>query len=572
MENIANKQLELNSLIEFSQLINSNLDLEFSLGNILLSIMGKMMITKGSVLIKCEEPECSVNTFYISAIKGIDSGHLGKRLEAELPKQPEFTVEDLKEIDFFKENKLKFFYKIYFIDKLLGVLCLGQRLNGKDLSKSEIVFIQTLLNLSAPTIENSIRFNEIKQLNKSLSAQIQHLRSLFELSKEFNSNFQNRDSIIKLLKYSLLGNFGIKDYTWLSKSGKQEYSIIETSKKIECENLIKMIPAGISEPEILDVKNTDEFRNGLFKEGYRLILPVKTNNVVETVFLLGEKLNKTHFTLNDIQFLESLINLSVISLDNTMLFEEYLKKQKIESELQVAREIQLALLPKNIPVIKGYSVSGCNIPALHVGGDYYDIIRLSQDKYAIVIADVSGKGTPASLLMANIQSAVHSFLKFYNADFRIEEATQKINELIYANTSSEKFITFFWGIIDTMRNEFEYVNAGHNPPYLIRKENVEILDKGGLMLGVIESGIGYSSGKLSLHTDDILILYTDGISEARNTLKEEYSEERIINVIKSNITEDSNTLQQNLLDDINSFTTGENQYDDITMIVLKREN
>ena len=572
MENIANKQLELNSLIEFSQLINSNLDLEFSLGNILLSIMGKMMITKGSVLIKCEEPECSVNTFYISAIKGIDSGHLGKRLEAELPKQPEFTVEDLKEIDFFKENKLKFFYKIYFIDKLLGVLCLGQRLNGKDLSKSEIVFIQTLLNLSAPTIENSIRFNEIKQLNKSLSAQIQHLRSLFELSKEFNSNFQNRDSIIKLLKYSLLGNFGIKDYTWLSKSGKQEYSIIETSKKIESENLIKMIPAGISEPEILDVKNTDEFRNGLFKEGYRLILPVKTNNVVETVFLLGEKLNKTHFTLNDIQFLESLINLSVISLDNTMLFEEYLKKQKIESELQVAREIQLALLPKNIPVIKGYSVSGCNIPALHVGGDYYDIIRLSQDKYAIVIADVSGKGTPASLLMANIQSAVHSFLKFYNADFRIEEATQKINELIYANTSSEKFITFFWGIIDTMRNEFEYVNAGHNPPYLIRKENVEILDKGGLMLGVIESGIGYSSGKLSLHTDDILILYTDGISEARNTLKEEYSEERIINVIKSNITEDSNTLQQNLLDDINSFTTGENQYDDITMIVLKREN
>ncbi len=572
MENIANKQLELNSLIEFSQLINSNLDLEFSLGNILLSIMGKMMITKGSVLIKCEEPDCSVNTFYISAIKGIDSGHLGKRLEAELPKQPEFTVEDLKEIDFFKENKLKFFYKIYFIDKLLGVLCLGQRLNGKDLSKSEIVFIQTLLNLSAPTIENSIRFNEIKQLNKSLSAQIQHLRSLFELSKEFNSNFQNRDSIIKLLKYSLLGNFGIKDYTWLSKSGKQEYSIIETSKKIECENLIKMIPAGISEPEILDVKNTDEFRNGLFKEGYRLILPVKTNNVVETVFLLGEKLNKTHFTLNDIQFLESLINLSVISLDNTVLFEEYLKKQKIESELQVAREIQLALLPKNIPVIKGYSVSGCNIPALHVGGDYYDIIRLSQDKYAIVIADVSGKGTPASLLMANIQSAVHSFLKFYNADFRIEEATQKINELIYANTSSEKFITFFWGIIDTMRNEFEYVNAGHNPPYLIRKENVEILDKGGLMLGVIESGIGYSSGKLSLHTDDILILYTDGISEARNTLKEEYSEERIINVIKSNITEDSNTLQQNLLDDINSFTTGENQYDDITMIVLKREN
>jgi len=96
---------------------------------------------------------------------------------------------------------------------------------------------------------------------------------------------------------------------------------------------------------------------------------------------------------------------------------------------------------KEIPSVKGYSAAGCNIPALHVGGDYYDIIKLTDDKYAIVIADVSGKGTPASLLMSNIQSAVHSFLKFYNKDFALEDATQKINELIFSNTSSEKFIT-----------------------------------------------------------------------------------------------------------------------------------
>lgn len=571
MENIANKQLELNSLIEFSQLINSNLDLEFTLGNILLSIMGKMMITKGSVLIKCHTQDCGDNDFYISALKGIDIKHSGEKLMFVPPKSPDFIIDDVKDVGFFSRNNLKFFYKIYFIDKLLGILCLGPKLTGKDLTKSEVVFIQTLLNLSAPTIENSIRFNEIKQLNKSLNSQIQHLRSLFELSKEFNSNFQNRDSIIKLLKYSLLGNFGIKDYVWLSKSGQENYFVIESSKKFEFETLLQDEILNVKEPEILDEKIQAGFRKRLHDSGYRLLIPIKTNNEVETIVLLGEKLNRTPFTLSDIQFLESLINLSVISLDNTVLFQEYLKKQKIESELAVAREIQLALLPKNLPLISGYSISGCNIPALHVGGDYYDVIPLPGNKFAVVIADVSGKGTPASLLMANIQSAVHSFLKLYNEEFILKDATQKINELIYANTNSEKFITFFWGILNAESNEFEYVNAGHNPPFLLAKDDVQTLDKGGLMLGVIESGIGYSSGKVKLNRSDILILYTDGISEARNTLKEEYSEKRIIDTVSANKTKASQLLQETLLDDITEFTKGENQYDDITMIILKRE-
>ena len=226
MDNLSNRQLELNSLIEFSQLINTNLNLEFILGNILLSIMGKMMITKGSVLIKCETPDCDEKTFYVKAVKGISANAVGNRLSFEIPKDPDFDIKDVSDVDFFKSNKLKFFYKIYFIEKLLGILCLGKKLTNEELTKHENIFIQTLLNLSSPTIENSIRFEEIKLLNRNMSTQIQHLRSLFELSKEFNSNFQDRDSIIKLLKYSLLGNFGIKDYVWITKkkaaSGKKQ--------------------------------------------------------------------------------------------------------------------------------------------------------------------------------------------------------------------------------------------------------------------------------------------------------------------------------------------------------------
>ena len=570
MDDITNKQLELNSLIEFSQLINTNLNLEFILGNILLSIMGKMMITKGAVLIKCDIPDCDDKTFAIKALKGINLSHIGSKISFDIPKEPIFEIDSVNEIQFFKENKLKFFFKIYFIDKLLGVLCFGEKLTKQGIKKSELLFIETMLNLSAPTIENSIRFEEIKILNKNMSAQIQHLRTLFELSKEFNSNFQDRGRIIKLLKYSLLGNFGIKDYVLLTKTKAENFKVIETGKTFDFDTDVMNQFDEISEAEIIDENTDNVLKRHLFKTGFRLIIPVKSNNVVETIVLLGEKLNKSAFTIGDIQFLESLINLSVISLDNTVLFNEYLAKQKIESELDVAREIQVALLPKELPEVKGYSAAGCNIPALHVGGDYYDMIKLTDDKYAIVIADVSGKGTPASLLMSNIQSAVHSFFKFYDANFNLEAATQKINELIFSNTSSEKFITFFWGILDVQTDEFTYVNAGHNPPFLFKGDDVINLDKGGLMLGVIESGIGYASGKVKLDDKDVLLLYTDGVSEARNTTKDEYSEERIIKVVNKCRKDCSESIQNCLLEDIKVFTKGENQYDDITMIVLKK--
>lgn len=571
MDNLTNKQLELNSLIEFSQLINTNLNLEFILGNILLSIMGKMMITKGSVLIKCDTPDCDDKTYYIKAVKGISTNSSGKRISFDIPKDPEFDINDVSDVEYFVSNKLKFFYKIYFMEKLLGVLCLGEKLTKEELNKHENIFIQTLLNLSAPTIENSIQFEEIRMLNRNMSTQIQHLRSLFELSKEFNSNFQDRDSIIKLLKYSLLGNFGIKDYVWLAKDKSIGYKIVETSVSVKPDTDILDGLDIFDEPELIEVNCDNPLKRKLFEDGFRLIIPIKTNNVVETIVLLGAKLNKSSFLLSDIQFLESLINLSVISLDNTVLFNEFLKKQKIESELNVAREIQVAMLPKEIPQINGYTVSGCNIPALHVGGDYYDIIKVAEDKYVLVIADVSGKGTPASLLMANIQSAVHSFLKFYDDEFNLELATQKINELIYSNTNSEKFITFFWGILDMSSSSFTYVNAGHNPPFLIKKDKVVNLDKGGLMLGVIDCGMKYYFETVTLDSDDVLVLYTDGVSEARNTAKEEYSEERIVSIVKKFKNKTSEDIQNLLLDDIKVFTKGENQYDDITMIFLKKD-
>ncbi|MCU0373017.1 MAG: SpoIIE family protein phosphatase, partial [Ignavibacteria bacterium] len=448
MNDYNKKQLELNSLIEFSQLINTKLDLEFIFGNILLSVMGKMMIMKGAILLKSDSLSDKGHLFSIKAVKGISQDTINQKINLVLPPEPIFTVSDTEKVRFFNENNLEFFFKIYFVDKLIGLLCLGKKFNGNGLTKSELLFLETMLNLSSPTIENSIKFDEIRRLNISLNAQIQRLRTLFELSKEFNSNFQNRDSIIKLLKYSLLGNFGIKEYIIFSKTNDGLFIASESGGEGYSEPNLQGYLLNCSEPEVISTQSESTAVRKLYEEGFRLILPIRRNNNIETIVCLGGKLNKQEFSVTDIQFLESLINLTVISLDNISLFNEFLSKQKIESELRIARDIQLALLPEKTPEIEGYSVSACNIPALQIGGDYYDIIKLSDTQYAFVIADVSGKGTPASLLMSNIQSTVHTFLTIFNNDFRLEEITGKINELIYSNTSTEKFITFFWGILD----------------------------------------------------------------------------------------------------------------------------
>jgi phosphoserine phosphatase RsbU/P len=574
MENLdpINKQIELNSLIEFSQLINSNLDLDFIFGNILLSIMGKMMISKGMFLVKLQNK--GNNSFLISSVKGLKKEYRNKEMEFDFPRHSIFSINDIKNNkNIFTENKFYFFFKVFFANKLLGVLCLGNKINKGIITKEETIFIETLLNISAPAIENSLKFNEIKILNDDLSTQINQLKSLFELSKELSTNFQDRKKIIGLLNYTLLGNFGVKDLLIFSKFRSDKFYLLNRQNNLYIDDKFINALEEITEP-LINTSESDNYAYDVLKnKNYKLLLPIKNKGKIESIVCLGSKLNKKEFTNEDLQFLESILNLSVISIDNTILFNEYLEKQKIESELVIAREMQIALLPKELPRINNFEISAINIPALHVGGDYYDVIKLSETKFAIVIADVSGKGTPASLLMSNIQSAIHSFLKLYDEKiFDISDVTMKINELIYENTTIEKFITFFWGILDTEINSFTYINAGHNPPIHVLKNNLSLLDKGGLMLGVLGKDVQYESGEVYLDNDSVLLFYTDGVTEAVDKNDDEFGEERLTRTIQSNAHKSADSILSIIQSGIETFASGLHQHDDITLIVLKKIN
>ncbi|MBK9334631.1 MAG: PP2C family protein-serine/threonine phosphatase [Ignavibacteria bacterium] len=572
----ARKQLELNSLIEFSQLISSKLDLNYILNNILLSVMGKMLISKAVVLLKSNNADLK---YTIKAAKGIDLKLLNTSIEAEFPKLSVFNFNEITDkSEFINEHRFEYYFKMYFQNKYLGILCLGKKLNNTELFNNEIIFIETMLNISSSAVENTIKFEQVTELNSTLNNKVRQLNSLFELGKEFNSSFIDKEKIIKLLNYTLLGNFGIKDYVILSRDGNKRFNIVRDSKNLELDKF---------SPDILFSGNdiNPEFKRSiiikegssipiidyLYSKGFELFIPTIINNEIDSIICLGKKLNKSPFTGDDIEFLESIMNMSLISLHNYFLFQEYLSKQKIESELIVAREIQIALLPNKIPETKDYKIAGLNMPALQIGGDYFDVIKLTEDKLVLVIADVSGKGTPASLLMASIQSAVHSYLKLYKeGEFDLAKVTEKINELIYENTSSEKFITFFWGILDNKENTFEYINAGHNPPLMLKSTGFSELTEGGFIIGILDIEMNYEIGKVHLEKDDLIVLYTDGVTEALNINNEEYGDRKLQNVINSEKTKNPKEIIDSIKDSLLEFSKDVPQYDDITLIVLKK--
>ncbi|MBN1634452.1 MAG: PP2C family protein-serine/threonine phosphatase [Ignavibacteria bacterium] len=565
------KNLELNTLIEFSNLINSNLDFKFILGNILLTIMGRMLITRGMILIKSNEGE-NLNEFTVESSKGVLPGTNGSVVYFEPLSDSVFTSEEFKnQPEIFISNKIEYFFKIFFSNKLLGLLCLGAKPGGQQLNKNDIIFIETILNISSTTIENTIKFNEIKKLNYQLNGKIGNLKSLFELSKEFNTNFLDRNKIVRLLNYTMLGNYGVKDFLIISKYNSDKYYIMSKTSNIESPDFSDMNFSFLNDPVVLSDSGIISELNEFKELGYELVIPIHSSkHKAETIAFLGKKLNKQSYTQEDIEFIESVLNISVISIENSILFKESIEKKILENELNIAREIQLALLPKNIPQTEEYKIHAVNSPARQVGGDYFDIVKLNEDSLALAIADVSGKGTPAALLMSNLQSAVRSYLKIYDDKFNLSEITLRINNLIFECTTPEKFITFFWGILNTRDNKFFYINAGHNPGYLINNNIIKELNEGGLIIGITDTDIKYDTGCVELDKNDLIVLFTDGITEARNSDGEEFGTGRLLNCIKNNIKEKPANIVNCILNDVKSFSEGIEQYDDQTIIIIKR--
>lgn len=252
--------------------------------------------------------------------------------------------------------------------------------------------------------------------------------------------------------------------------------------------------------------------------------------------------------------------------------DEAIMRAHLESELETARKIQERLLPREMPQLSGFQIAGTSLPSMQVGGDYFDFLDLGKGQLGIAIGDVSGKGIPAALLMANLQASLHAQALETG---KIAEVVSRINNLLVRSTESNMFATFFYGVLDRNTSTFTSTNAGHNPPILLRTNGeIERLETGDLVLGFLPDQT-YSQQTTSLQLGDVLVLYTDGITEARNPEPKKnedklFGDERLIEVIKANASLSAREIQAAILQAVSIHTKDTPQGDDITLVVIKR--
>jgi phosphoserine phosphatase RsbU/P len=545
----------LTALVEFSRIINSSLDLEFILNNILLTCMGKFLATKGLVAIKKD------GMLEVKVSKG-----LSKKL---VENSPQFNTKiDLSQNsafnDFMRDSNLYTFERINSSEECLGIICLGEKLNKTPYTEDDQEFLRTILNISATAVQNSLVVDELKKVNRELDSRINRLSSLFELSKEFGL-FSESTKVAKLLVYSVIGQFLVSKFAVVLFDGE---SIKLLESKFETDQLLFLInkyKAQRFEVSIPKDQIQEQYPD-IEQFGVELLVPMQLQGKTKGLILLGKRINNLGYSPSDIEFIYSVGSLAIISLENKRLFKEELEKQKLEEELELAKEIQKNLLPQALPHFKNFEIAATNISSKQVGGDYYDIIKYDEKRFVIAIADVSGKGVPASLLMANIQAFLKTICR---QDMQIENATAIINDLLTENVTDGRFITLFWAMLNDEERSLQYVNAGHNPPLLVRGGKIIKLQKGGMILGVMKSVNPYLTERINLQSGDTLIMFTDGVTEAMDKNRNEFSDERLEQLAVELYKKSAKEILSSIQSDVQDFTKGAVQSDDITIMIIK---
>jgi phosphoserine phosphatase RsbU/P len=298
-----------------------------------------------------------------------------------------------------------------------------------------------------------------------------------------------------------------------------------------------------------------------------LCVPLLVKNHLIGILAAINKKEGNLFSEDDQRLLSIIGIQSAQVLENARLYEQEKSLLSIKEEIKLAAKIQLELLPKIFPNVPGYEIVGKNIPAQLVGGDYFDFIPVDEKRIAIALGDVSGKGLPASLLMANLQATLRSLTLVTGSAC---ECICRSNKLLFQSTSPEKFVTLFYGVLDFEKHQLNYCNAGHNPPMFFSESEEPVgLSTGGIVLSMIEK-FDFVEKTVSFKTGDVLVIYSDGISEAMNKNKEEFGEENIGKIIKSNRMLTANELIEKIFQTVALHMDGTDAWDDMTLLVVKR--
>jgi sigma-B regulation protein RsbU (phosphoserine phosphatase) len=311
-------------------------------------------------------------------------------------------------------------------------------------------------------------------------------------------------------------------------------------------------------------------REQLQKLETQLLLPLAFKEKLIGFMSLSAKRSEEPYSSSDVQLLESVAMQTGLALENSHLTEaiasEVAQRERLNRELEIAREVQERLFPQNYPAVAGIDYAGRCRPALGVGGDYYDFLELADGQLGIAIGDVSGKGVPAALLMASLQASLRG--QTISGSDDLAKLMTNMNRLIFDTSPANRYATFFYGQYQPSTRQFAFVNGGHNPPMIFRKNEVLRLEDGGPVVGLFKAA-RYSQASVELAAGDVLLFYTDGISEAMNSSDEEWGEERMIDAVRACQCRPAQEMIGELMEAADAFVAGAPQHDDMTIVVVK---
>ncbi len=404
--------------------------------------------------------------------------------------------------------------------------------------------------------------NEV-ELKKQIERKELELNALLEITQSINNNVPE-ESLYKIFNFTLRSNLNIKklalfvlDEIW---NCKVNFGTKNNFQKLKLDDRFKLIK---------NIHRMEEFDECEFHE-FDMVIPVAhKSDTLALIFVGGLNNNNNHDRDESIKFIQALSNIIIVAIENKKLARKQLEQEAFRKELEIASDVQQFLFPERLPYTERVKMEASYLPHDLVGGDYYDYIPINKNQFLICVADVSGKGIPAALMMSNFQASLRTLLR---QTPNLKEIVEALNYQVMENTKGEKFITFFGAIYDLSLKTMVYVNAGHNAPILFDKKNgMRLLEEGSTVLGAMNPLPFMNEGFVTDLGDFTLFAYTDGLTETVNEDGEEFGLKSLLDYFEKNHSKDIRTIHQDIIVALDGFK-GRNGYrDDITMLTCRVE-
>jgi sigma-B regulation protein RsbU (phosphoserine phosphatase) len=566
---------------ETSKLLNSTLEIDELLG-VILNLSSQTMEAQASSLLLIDKKTGKLDLHISPREKGVEKRRLeikqgegiagwvaeqgqpvisnqvkdDPRYSAQLEEQIGFPIDSLICLPLRRRGRL------------IGVVTALNKLNDKKFRREDLEVFSTLADQIAIALDNSYLFKKMKK--KSLETE-----TLLEVEKSLSSTLNLSelleiilDSLQKVVRYDAAAIFLIDEK-------KQEIEHIKArgfDPALEPDLQLKIgegLAGWAAKTQksfiVADVKKDQRYVEARVETRSGMVVPITSQNRIIGVFSL-ESDRREAYQEDDLKLLEAFASLAAISLERARQHEQILETRRLEGELLVAKRIQQSFLPRRKPQLAGFDISGINIPSEEVGGDYYDFIPIIDNQLGIAIGDVAGKGIPAAFIMASFRAGLIAEIR---NNYAIRSIMFKVNNLLFESTDPEIYVTAVYGVLDIKNRIFTFANAGHNAPILRRASGeMHYLTEGGIALGMFENSV-YEERPLGISTGEIMVFYTDGVTEAKNDKEEEFGTKRLKQVIADSHQLSAVQIQENICKSVEEFTGHSHAEDDLTIIVIK---